>query len=92
MQRKTSLFILFSFLIVISSLAQTNNYYFKGQSKAVYFSNRIIFIHFMPNLTNSQKQDIISNAQLDLLSANSSAIPDYVKLQSRVTTGWHPLH
>lgn len=52
-------------------------------------STRIVFMHFMPNLTNTEKQNLISNAALDLVSGNPTSIPDYVKLQSRIISGWH---
>ncbi len=72
------------------ALAQTSgSYYYKGQSKSVVFSNRIIFVHFNPSLTNTQKQDVITAAAVDLQNGTWANIPDYVKLQSRITSGYH---
>lgn len=84
------LILIISLFLTVSGLTQTTGYYYyNGQSKSVVFSNRIIFAHFNPNLTNSQKQSVITGASVDLLDANYSNIPDYVKLQSRIISGWH---
>jgi subtilisin family serine protease len=84
--------ILVLFLLTFVSLlgfAQSSYYYYNGQPVTVNYSTRILFVHFIPNLSNSQKQSIIAAAALDLYSANSSNIPDYVQLQSRIISGWH---
>ncbi len=68
--------------------SQTNYYYYNGQAKTITYSNRILFVHFAQNLTIIEKRAIISSASLDLIG-DSTNIPDYVKLQSRVYTGGH---
>ncbi len=84
------LILLINLFFSIAGLCQTNSfYYYNGQTKPVIFSNRIIFVHFMSNLNNSEKQNIISNASLDLLNGDYNNISEYVKLKSRVVSGYH---
>ncbi|MGG9961331.1 S8 family serine peptidase [Ferruginibacter sp. SUN106] len=88
MKKRILVCVFFSFIIT-HILAQSGYYYYKGQPKSVTYSTRILFVHFAANLTNTQKQDVISNASVDLLNGNLTNIPNYVKLQSRIVSGWH---
>lgn len=88
MKRKI-LLLLFSIFVIKFSMAQTpGKYYYSGQATSMSFSNRVLFVKFTPTLTNTQKLSIITNASVDLLNATSENIPDYVKLQSRIISGW----
>lgn len=56
--------------------AQTSNYYYQGQSKAIALSERVMIVKFIAGTGNSVKQQIISNAQVDLLNGSMANIPD----------------
>jgi subtilisin family serine protease len=68
------------------SYAQSNNssYYYKGQQILITLSEKIMFVKFISGLTNSQKQSLITQAQVDLQNADWNDIPDLVQLKSKI--------
>lgn len=73
-------------LAVPVSYAQNNNtyYYYKGLPTSLTLSEKVMFVKFIPGLTNTQKQNLIIQAQVDLLSADWDEIPDLAELKSRI--------
>jgi subtilisin family serine protease len=47
-------------------------------------SEKIMFVKFIPGVSNSQKQGLITQAQVDLQNADWNDIPDLVQLKSRI--------
>lgn len=59
-------------------------YYYKGQQVSISLSEKIMFVKFIPGITNNQKQGLITQAQVDLQNTDWNNIPDLVQLKSRI--------
>jgi subtilisin family serine protease len=75
----------FTVFVILKCFSQPSNsfYYYKNQPVALTFSNKEMFVKFLPNLSNSQKASLINQAQVDLIDGDLNNIADVVRLRSR---------
>lgn len=78
--------ILLLLLTTFYGRTQSNNYYYyyQGQTTPVTLSEKVMVVKFIPGLSNSTKQQIINNAQVDLINGSYTNIQDIVQLKSRI--------
>lgn len=85
MRQKFLLILLFVFLTLFGLTQPSNYYYYYNQQQSnVTLSEKVMFVKFVAGLTNTQKVDLINQANVDILQANPSNIPDAVMLKSKI--------
>jgi hypothetical protein len=84
--KKNLSLLLLLLLITFCGWTQPNNfyYYYQGATTSVTLSEKVMVIKFIPGLSNSTKQQMINNAQVDLISGSYTNIQDIVQLRSRI--------
>lgn len=85
MKTKTFTLLIALFTTITAWTQATNNYYYyKNQQTSITLSEKVMFVKFLPNLSNSQKQNLITQAKVDLMNADWNNIPNLIQAKSRI--------